>query len=91
MDQAFSDSNLVMSNANTFSKARQPVAQHGGRLMPSLSTLTHPLIGIFLLVTDGKRLTRSSYLDSAKRLALATGAAKFASTVKEDCQGGVRF
>jgi N-ethylmaleimide reductase len=25
-----------MSNANTFSKARQPVAQQGGRLMPSL-------------------------------------------------------
>jgi DNA-binding transcriptional MocR family regulator len=52
------------------------------------STLTHPLTGILLLVTDGERLTRSSYLDSAKRLALATGAAKFASTVKEDCLGG---
>jgi hypothetical protein len=26
---------------------------------------------------DGKRLTRSSYLDSAKRLALATGAATY--------------
>jgi hypothetical protein len=36
MDQAFSYSSLVMSNANTFPKARQPVAQHGGRLMPSL-------------------------------------------------------
>jgi hypothetical protein len=36
MDQAFSYNNLVMSNANTFQKARQPVAQHGGRLMPSL-------------------------------------------------------
>jgi hypothetical protein len=40
-------------------------------------TLTHSLIGILLLVTDGERLTRSSYLDSAKRLALATGAATY--------------